>query len=370
MGRTLGVAIVAFLAGLTVGLGYLAVQRATPIPERPLAQPITPPPEPAAAPLVLRLASSFSAAVPQLGTFGVATAEKMARLSAGQFELKFHEPGALAASAAVFDAVSAGEVEAGWTVATYDIENNSAFAFFAGLPFGARPSEYLAWLRQGGGEDLMRELYGSYGIMPLVCGFLPAEGGGWFRKEIQSPADLAGLKFRVSGMGARVLTKLGVETVALPGGEIYNALQSGAIDGAEFSTLANDLRFGFYKLAPHLYLPGWQQQLTPIMLVVNQKIWDDLSEPRRAMLTTICGDNIQDSLAEGESQASEALQTLRNKGVQIRQWPPILLAAFDKAWRATVAEESAANPAFLKIWESYSAFRANYAAWRREGYMR
>ncbi len=368
MARSFAVAIIAFLIGLSVGLGYLAVQRATPIPERPASLPTPTALREDMPPISLRLASSFTSAAPQLGSIGAATTSKLARLSAGALDLKFHEPGALVGASNVFDAVASGEVDAGWTSAAYLMEKDSAFGFFVGLPFGPRTSEYLGWLYHGGGQDLMNELFGRYEVVPMVCGVLAAEGGGWFRKEINSPNDLQGMKLRFPGLGGEVMRKLGAEPLQMPAGDVFNALSSGQIDGSEFSTPVNDLRFGFYKVAPHYYLPGWHQPFTAVLLVFQRKAWERLTEAQQAMVETVCGDNIADSLAEGEAQQPVAINALRSKGAIVHAWSPEMLAAYRKAWGQVAAEQAAANPNFKRIWDSYSAFRDNFAEWRRIGY--
>ncbi len=368
MARSFAVAIVAFFVGLSVGLGYLAVQRATPIPERPAPAPATAVLNGDMPPITLRLASSYTSAAPQLGSIGAATTTKLARLSAGALDLKFHEPGALVGANEVFDAVASGEVDAGWTSAAYLLEKDAAFGFFVGLPFGPRTSEYLGWLYHGGGQELMNELFGRYEVVPMVCGVLAAEGGGWFRKEINSPADLRGMKIRFTGLGGEVMRKFGAEPMLMPGGDVFNGLRSGALDGSEFSTPMNDMRFGFYKVAPHYYLPGWHQPFTAILLVFQRQAWERLSEAQQAMVETVCGDNITDSLAEGEAQQPYAINTLRSKGAIVHNWSPEMLAAFKKAWNEVAAEQAASNPTFKRLWESYSAFRESYAEWRHIGY--
>jgi TRAP-type mannitol/chloroaromatic compound transport system substrate-binding protein len=369
MARSFAIAIIAFFAGLCIGLGYLAVQRATPIPER-VVVPQNPVLRDDMQPISLRLASSYTSAAPQLGSIGAATTTKLARLSGGLLDLKFHEPGALVPAAEVFDAVASGEVDAGWTSAAYLLEKDSAFGFFVGLPFGPRTSEYLGWLYHGGGQELMAELFGRYDVVPMVCGVLVAEGGGWFRKEINSSNDLRGMKIRFPGLGGEVLRKLGAETNSIAGGEVYNAFATGQIDGSEFSTPINDLRFGFYKVAPHYYLPGWHQPFTAILMVFHRQAWEKLSESQQAMVETVCGDNVSDSLAEGEAQQPYALNELRAKGAIIHTWPPEVLQAFERSWRKVVAEQSAANPNFKRIWESYSAFREASKEWRQINYMK
>jgi len=371
MVRVFLIAVGMFFVGLTLGLGYMTLRNATPIPvvqterSQPVAQVEAPD-----LPVQMRMASSYSSGSPLLGSLGVSTAQRISLFTDGKVDLKFHEPGALAAPNEVLNAVASGEVDAGWTSASYWVEKDSAFAFFVGLPFGPRAAEYLAWLHHGGGRELMTELFAANGIVPVACGLLPAEGGGWFRKEINSVADLQGQKIRIIGLGGQVLRKLGANTVLAPGGEVFLGLQTGDLDGAEFSVPAIDLRVGFYKVAPYYYLPGWHQPLTIHLLAFNPQVWEKMSDRQREAVGAVCAANLQDSLAEGEAAQPEALKALRKKGANIRPWPPEMMAAFEKTWRDVVAEQNAANPNFKRVWDSYAAFRDGYAEWRQLGYLR
>ncbi|MBX3454997.1 TRAP transporter substrate-binding protein [Ferrovibrio sp.] len=371
MVRVFLIAVGMFFVGLTLGLGYMTVRNATPIPavqtERslPVAQVEAPD-----MPMQLRMASSYASGSPLLGSLGVSTTQRIAQFTDSKVDLKFHEPGALAPANEVLNAVASGEVDAGWTSASYWVEKDSAFAFFVGLPFGPRAAEYLAWLHHGGGQQLMTELFTANNIVPVACGLLPAEGGGWFRKEINSVDDLRGQKIRIIGLGGEVLRKLGANTVLAPGGEVFLGLQNGSLDGAEFSVPAIDLRVGFYKVAPNYYLPGWHQPLTIHLLAFNPTVWEKMSDRQREAVGTVCAANLQDSLADGEAAQPAALTALRKKGANIRPWSPELMSAFETTWRKVVAEQNAANPNFRRVWESYAAFRDGYAEWRQLGYLR
>jgi TRAP-type mannitol/chloroaromatic compound transport system substrate-binding protein len=171
------------------------------------------------------------------------------------------------------------------------------------------------------------------------------------------------------GIGARVISQLGVETTPMSGGEIFYALQNGDIDAAEFSLPATDLRFGFDKAAQNFYFPGWHQQSSLISLLINMKVWEGLSDAQRGLITSVCGDTVRESLAEGEAQQVKALQEIRARGVAIRTLPKPVIEALKAAWIKVVKEESATNPEFKKVWESYHGFRKAYAEWRTLGYL-
>ena len=318
----------------------------------------------------LQMASSYSNTLPLLGESGAAFTKKVERASGGSIDIKFNEPNALVPVLQSFDAVSQGSVDMAWTASSFWSGKDTAFNFFSSVPFGPASAEYLAWLTYGGGKELMAEMYEKNGIHALTCAMVPPEGAGWFREEIKSLDDLKGLKMRFLGMGAKVMEKLGVATQLIAPGEIYQALQLGTIDATEFSTPVMDLKLGFHQVAKYYYLPGWHQQATAIDLLVNKKKWDSFSATQKAVIEMACGDTIRDTIASGEATQFGALQEMKAKGVQLKKWSPETIAAFEKAWNEVVQEESASNPNFKKVHDSFSKFRKDYAVWRDSGFLK
>lgn len=318
----------------------------------------------------LQMASSYSATLPLLGESGVAFVKKLARASGGSIDIKFNEPNALVPVLQSFDAVSQGSVDMAWTASSFWSGKDTAYNFFSSVPFGPGSAEYLAWLTYGGGKQLMTEMYEKQGIHAITCAMVPPEGAGWFRKEIKTVEDLRGLKMRFLGLGGKVMEKLGVATQLIAPGEIYQALQLGTIDAAEFSTPVMDLKLGFHQVAKFYYLPGWHQQATAIDVLINKKKWDSFSETQKAVMEMACGDSIRDTIASGEATQFGALKEMQAKGVQIKQWSPEIIAAYEKAWHEVAQEEAARNPNFKKIFDSYSSFRKDYAVWRDSGFLK
>jgi len=242
---------------------------------------------------------------------------------------------------------------------------------FATVPFGPAIPEFLAWVYHGGGLQLSREMFGKHGVYNIPCAIIPPEASGWFRKEIKSLQDLKGLKMRFFGLGARAMNKLGVATQLLAPGDIFQALQLGTIDATEFSLPTMDQKLGFYQVAKFYYFPGWHQQATFLEFYINANKWKSLSDQHKAMIESACGDLTRDVIAEAEATQWKAMTEMRDKnGVQIRKWSPEIMAAIEKAWHEVIAEESAKNPQFKRVFESYSKFRADYAIWREHGYVK
>jgi len=317
-----------------------------------------------AEPIVLNIASTFPNSMPVLGDVSRGLPEKVRRASGGDLVLTFHEPGKLVPGADTVNAVSRGDVAGAWAGAGWFAGKDSAFNMFSSVPFGPGMGEYLAWLYRGGGLDAAREMFAKHNVHNIPCGIIPPEASGWFRKEIKSLDDLKGLKMRFFGLGAKVMQRFGVETRQLPPGEIFEALKSGAIDATEFSLPAMDQLLGFYKVAKYYYFPGWHQQATLFDLYINKSVWDGLPDSHKAIIEIACGDAMREMIADGEAAQWKAMKEMQADGVVLKRWPAEILVAFDDAWKELVLEESAKNPNFKRVHESYAEFRNNYAIWR------
>ena len=311
-----------------------------------------------------KMQSAFPSQLSHLGTSGVRLSNMVKRLSGGAFELKFFEPGALVPALECFSAASAGSVESCWTTAGYHTGKVPALAFFTAVPFGPPYGEYLAWMIYGGGKQLQNEIYAASNLFSLDCNVIGPETSGWFRKKVESLEDLKGLKMRFFGLGAQVMQKLGVSTQLLAGADIYPALERGVIDATEFSMPNMDIDLGFHQIAKYNYYPGWHQQVSIGELLVSKPYWDVLSDQDKAILEAACGWNIHVNYAETEAKNPEAMnKMLEEYGVNNIRWTNQELAAFEKAWIEVLEEQSANDPIFKKVADSYLAFRKVYRSW-------
>jgi TRAP-type mannitol/chloroaromatic compound transport system substrate-binding protein len=311
-----------------------------------------------------KMQSAFPGNLSHLGTAGVRLEEMVDRVSGGNFELKFFEPGALVPALECFDAVSVGSIEACWTTPGYHTGKYPALAFFTAVPFGPNFGEFHAWLRYGGGSELKNEIYGRHNMYALDCNTIGPETSGWFREKVESLEDLRGLKMRFFGLGAQVMQKLGVSTQLLAGADIYPALERGVIDATEFSMPNMDIDLGFHQIADYNYYPGWHQQVSVNELLMNKAAWDALDDQNQAILEAVCGWNIYVNYAETEAMNPAAMNTmLEEHGVTNVRWTDEQLAAFEEAWQEVLQEQSAQDEDFKKIADSYLAFRKVYKTW-------
>jgi len=317
----------------------------------------------------LDMTSVYPGSFPIIGDIGKDLGRRVKTLTGGKLDLAFHEPGALVPAPEAWDAVSTGAVDAAWYSPGFAQGIIPSAAMFTSVPFGPEAPEYLAWYYYGGGGDLWDAITARHNIKSVLCGTLPPEASGWFRKPIETVSDLKGLKMRFFGLGARVMEKLGVATQTLPVGDTVPALELGTIDAAEISMPALDLRLGMADYAKHYYFPGWHQQTSLFSLLVNRKVWDGLNEQEQLAINEVCRSAVAQSIAWGEAIQLDALKELQKKGVVLHTWSPEILAAMKQAWQDVVTEQSA-DKDFKRVWESYAAFRARYAQWRDLGYMR
>jgi TRAP-type mannitol/chloroaromatic compound transport system substrate-binding protein len=316
-----------------------------------------------------KMGSAFPSAIVQYGSLGSNLSATLAEISGGEVTLTFYQPGALVPGSELFDAVSTGAVDAGWSTPGFWAGKVPALQFFTAVPFGPAFGEYMAWYYHGGGEALHDALYARHNIKGLLCGIVAPEAAGWFRDEIADIDDFKGLKMRIFGLGAKVMERIGVAIQSTARADIFPSLTFGTIDAAEFSMPAIDKELGFHQVAKHYYLPGWQQQSAFLELMMNRDQWDGLSDMRRAQIRVSCGENFRAAIAEGEAIQFGALEELRNAGVTIHRLPEAILGEVRGAWQAVVAEEAAADPDFARVWESMRTFRAKYAVWKALGYL-
>ncbi len=312
---------------------------------------------------------AFGSNLTALGDTMPWVANVLDKMSGGAIKLTVQEPGKMIPALAVFDNVSTGKVEAGYTWMGYEIGKLPASALFGATPFGLEPDEYIAWYYFGGGDKLVKELYEPHNVVPIFCGTIGPEAAGWFRFEIKNVEQLKGLKFRAAGLGGKVAQKVGMSVTLLPGGELFQALEKGVLDGTEFSLPTVDEQLGFYKVAKFYHLPGWHQPSTSQYLYVHKKAWDSLKPGTQAMIETACTAGVTMSIAKAEALQGPAIERFQKEGVKAVRLPNDVLKAFQKATDEVMAEESAANPMFKKVYDSQKAFQKQHKIWKELGYL-
>ncbi|WP_068830809.1 TRAP transporter substrate-binding protein [Pseudomonas sp. BMS12] len=298
---------------------------------------------------------------PGLGTAANRFAERVATMSGGRLQIKVYAAGELVPALEVFDAVSQGTAELGHGAAYYWKGKVPAAQFFTAVPFGLSASEMNAWLSHGDGLKLWTEAYAPFGVKPLAVGNTGMQMGGWYNKEIHSLDDLKGLKIRMPGLGGEVLSKLGATTVNLPGGEVFTALQTGAIDATDWVSPYNDLAFGLHKAAKYYYYPGWQEPQAALELLINQKALDSLPDDLEAIVEEAARAANQDMQDDYVYNNARALEQLKLQGTQLKRFPDEVLEALRQQSAVVLGELAAQSELNGRIWASMQAFQAQVA---------
>ncbi|MEO1613739.1 MAG: TRAP transporter substrate-binding protein, partial [Pseudomonadota bacterium] len=282
-------------------------------------------------------------------------AANVAALTDGGVEFKYLLAGEMSPPFEIFDNVSVGAIDAGWSYAAYASGKEPAAALFGSVPFGGDPLSYVSWLHHGGGLELWRELYEPYNLVPMACGVIMSEAGGWYTKEINSAADFQGLNIRIGGLGGAILAKLGANAMSLPAGEISTSLETGRLDATELSFPLVDKLLGFDKVAKHYYFPGWHQPAGFIEFYMNKDKWDGLTDNQRTAIEVACADANLYAMGIAGGAQSAVLEEFRANGVDVKRFPDPVMDALRVAADEVYAEKSAEDAMFKRVIDSYRA---------------
>ena len=306
-----------------------------------------------------RMATSFTPNLDLLHGAAVRFAERAAALSGGRFKIRVYAAGELVPGLQVMDAVQQGTVQAGYTGGYYYIGKNPALAFESTLPFGLTARQQIAWWYHGGGRELVTDVYADFGIVPFMCGNTGAQMGGWYREPVETAADLKGLRFRIPGIGGEIMSRLGATVQVLAAGDIYPALERGAIDATEWVGPYDDEKLGFYAIAPYYYYPGWWEPGLAATLQVSRRAWDELPARYREIVETVSAEMVMDQLSRYDAENPKALSRLVNDhGVQLRKYSTDIMEAAWQEAGAYMEEQAAADPGFRLVYDSWKVFRS------------
>jgi len=316
-----------------------------------------------------RLTSSFTSVMPVIGITPPKVADELRTLTAGAIDLEYFEPGEVVPALAITEAVRDRKVQAGFMWVGYDQGRIPASTLISAVPFGMEPMEFAAWWYHGGGQRLGEALYHEHNVHPILCNIVGPETAGWFRKPIRTVEDLRGLKIRFAGLGGKVLQRLGASVTMIPGGEIFQALEKGAIDASEFSLPVVDRMLGFGRVASYNYFPGWHQTFTTGHLLVNLDAWNELQPKTRALFDTVCQANVTYSFSEGEAVQGAIIKHFPEEGITAGTIPRELLEELREVAIEVLDEEAARDRHFAEILASQREFSATYAYWKRKAYL-
>jgi TRAP-type mannitol/chloroaromatic compound transport system substrate-binding protein len=313
-----------------------------------------------------RMVTSWPKALPGPSFSAQRIADRIKLLSGGRIEVQVFAAGEVVPAFAVHEAVGNGTVELGHTASFFAIGREPALAYFTSVPFGFTPPEHNAWIMNGGGQALWDEASARFGLKPLLGGNTGVSMGGWFRKEIASAEDVRGLKIRMVGLGAELFQRMGATALAVPPGDIYPALERGAIDAAEFTAPGSDIQLGLARIAPFYYAPGFNKPNGSSELLAGKALWDGLPADLKGVVQAASDAEQAVALAEIEKLNMDALaQLVGAQGVQLRGFPADLVRIARRHAGDLLKDLGTRSPMAGKVTESYSAFQARIAPWTR-----
>lgn len=289
-------------------------------------------------------------------------ADTITAMTDGQLTVDLKAAGELVGAFEVFDAVTSGQADMYHGADYYFVNQHPAYAFFTAVPFGMTAQELANWYYHGGGHEFHDELGQIFGLKSFLAGNTGAQAGGWFAKEITGPEDFNGLKFRMPGLGGQALGKLGASVQNIPGGEVYQALSSGAIDGTEWIGPWADEKAGFQEITKIYYTAGFHEPGAGLSLAINREVFESLTPAQQKIIEIASGEAHQWNLAQFLTENSAALQRLQSSGVTLREFPDSVWDAFGDASRQ-VHEENMGDDIYKRVHDSVMESMKSSAAW-------
>lgn len=314
----------------------------------------------------LKMVTTWQKNFPGLGTSAERVAKRIEEATDGQISIKVYAAGELVPAFECFDAVSNGTADC-YNGAEYYWQGKSVgFSFFTAVPFGMTANELTAWIYHGGGQELWDELSARFNLKGFLSANTGVQMGGWFNKQITSLEDLKGLKIRMPGLGGEVMRRLGAAAVSLPGPDIYQALQTGAINATEWVGPWNDLAQGFYKVTKYYYWPGFHEPGAALATVFNKDIYESLTKGQQQIIQTVCHTEHDYTLAEFNQKNAGALDTLiKDHGVVLEKFPSDVFAGMREASAAVLADVSQESEIAGRIYSSFKENLENSIRWTR-----
>lgn len=310
-----------------------------------------------------RLASSFPRSLDTIYGTAERLAERLEALTDGRFRIHVYPSGGLVPGLQVMDAVQQGTVQASHTASYYFVGKNPVLAFDCAVPFGLTARQQSAWLYDGGGLELMNEAYAPFDIITFPAGNTGTQMGGWFKREINTVSDLRGLRMRIPALGGDVMDRLGVTVQVLAGGDIYPALERGAIDATEWVGPYDDEKLGLNKAARFYYYPGWWEPGPNLSFQVNRRAWEQLPAFYQEAFRTAARAAGDTMLTIYDARNPEALARLVDGGVQLRRFSPEIMQAASRAAFDIMEQHAAADAGYRKIYDAWKRFRDSSMRW-------
>lgn len=291
-------------------------------------------------------------------------ASRVSELTGGRFRITAAAAGELTNPVGILDAVNSNEFNIGSTASYYYVDQSPVLAFATAVPFGLTMRQHVSWLYYGGGLDLLQGFFADkFNVIQFPAGNTGAQMGGWFTNEVNSLADLEGLRMRIPGLGGQVMERLGVEVVSLGAGDITAALSAGEIDAAEFVGPYDDSRLGLQDSAGFYYYPGFWEPGASFDLMINLDAWNQLPPLYQAAIRSAAFESVVRVTAEYDARNGQALNDLVSAGTELREFPADVLQAGEAASGLLLDELAAGDAEFAEVLNQWRGFRRQITPW-------
>ncbi|MEM9725516.1 MAG: TRAP transporter substrate-binding protein [Pseudomonadota bacterium] len=312
----------------------------------------------------MTIVSTWGRDFPGLGTSAQRLAARIPEITDGRIQTEYFASKERVDTFDVFDHTAEGKAQAYIGADYYWKGSHPAWAYFTAVPFGLTFPEIDAWMRFGGGQELMDEVGDDFGIKGFPCGNTGVQMGGWFRKEVETADDLADLTMRIPGLGGDVMAKLGVATVSLGGTEIFENLNNGQIDATEWVGPWNDEALKLYQAARYYYYPGMHEPGAQLSMGMNKSWWSSLNPTDQALIEAACGEENSRQVAETNWRNGAALQRLiDDHGVELREFSDEIYESFGEAAEEVFDEVRQHSALANKVHESFLEARQSVGNW-------
>ncbi|MGF1604743.1 MAG: TRAP transporter substrate-binding protein [Rhodothalassiaceae bacterium] len=312
----------------------------------------------------LKLVTTWPRNFPGLGTGAQRFADRLTAVTDGRLKVTLYAAGELVPAFECFDAVAQGKADMYHAAEYYWQGKSPAFNFFTAVPFGMIASEYNAWMRFGGGQEVWDQTARRFNIKGMPCGSTGVQMGGWFKRPIRTLEDFQGLKIRMPGLGGEMMARVGATPVTKSGGELYQALDQGNIDATEWVGPWNDMAFGFHRIARYYYWPGVHEPGSCLGVGINLDLWEDFSPAERAAVAAAAAAENDIMLAEFNMENARALgRLLRDPKVEVTRFPEPVLKRLAEVGQQVLAEQAQGDAQTAEVYDSFLKARTQVAAW-------
>jgi tripartite ATP-independent transporter DctP family solute receptor len=185
------------------------------------------------------------------------------------------------------------------------------------MPFIFRDEAHMRKVIDGPiGAELLEKISANPNTRLIALGWMDSGTRNVYsNRAVTKPADLKGMKVRMMGnpIFVETMNAMGGNGVAMGFNELYSALQTGVVDGAE-NNEPTVLAQNHYQVAKVYSLTG--HLIIPEMFVFSKRTWDTLSKDDQALLRKLSREAQFEERALWDEKTVKATEELKAKGVQ------------------------------------------------------